>query len=314
MIAIGIDLGGTNLRAAAVTDAGEVLEKRARPLGDPADGDGIVEAVAGMALDLLSRGGAMAVGIGAAGPLDHRAGVMYSPPNIPGLKNMPLASRVALRVGLPVRLENDANAAVFGEYRAGAGRGASVLVGLTLGTGVGGGIVLDGELFRGPDGSAGELGHIVVDPEGPSCSCGGRGHLEAYASATATLKRFADGVSAGRAALPGGWTGGVERVTAADIDRFARDGHAFAADALAETGRRLGDGIATLVNVFDPDMVVLLGGLTGAFDLFGPAMRAAIRAQAVSPGRERVRVVPGELGGDAGLVGAALLALGAGAA
>jgi glucokinase len=309
MNAIAIDLGGTNLRAAVVASTGDLVEKTASPLGDRGDGEGIVASVVEIAKELLDRFEAGTVGIGAAGPLDFRRGVMFSPPNIPGLAGMHLASRIHEALGLPVFLENDANASVYGEYRAGAGRDAGVLLGLTLGTGVGGGIVLGGVPVRGPDGTAAELGHIVVDPLGLPCPCGGRGHLEALASATATASRFRDGVRTGRASLPKGCPIPLDEVESSDVDRFARAGHEWAREVLAETGRWLGLGIASLVACFNPDVVLILGGLAGAFDLFEPALKAAFRKQAIAPSAGRVSIVKGALGDDAGLVGAALLAL-----
>ncbi|MHC5039766.1 MAG: ROK family protein [Planctomycetota bacterium] len=309
MDTIGFDLGGTHIRAGVVSPEGRVLEADTRPLGDPGDGEGIVARMVEMGKDLLSRRPAGVLGIGAAGPLDHRRGCMYSPPNIPGLSGMALASRIQEGVGLPTFLENDANAAVFGEFRAGAGRGAEVLLGLTLGTGVGGGIVLGGELLRGPDGAAGELGHTVVNPDGPPCACGGMGCLEMYASATATVRRYRQGF--GKDSLPspvGEGKSGGER-TAEEIFALAQGGDPFAREVLAETGTWLGIGIASMVNIFNPDVVVLLGGLSGAFSAFAPAMEEAFLARGIPPSRDRVRIVRGLHPEDAGMIGAGLLAL-----
>lgn len=309
MNAVGLDLGGTNLRAGIVTPGGSIVARRSRPLEDPSDGDAIVRTLAALTGEILKDHEAAAVGIGAAGPLDHGRGVMYAPPNLPGLKEMALAARMADAVGLPAFLENDANAAVFGEHRAGAGEGARAFLGLTLGTGVGGGILLDGVLLRGPDGTAGELGHIVVDPDGIECGCGGKGCLEMVASATATRRRYVDAVRRGETTPLPGFRKELETITAADVFHLAEGGDAFAAKVLDETGRWLGIGIATLVNVFNPDAVVLLGGLAGAWTRFRRALGESFRRHAIQPSRDRVRIQPGTLGNDAGLVGAALLAL-----
>ncbi len=309
MNAVGIDLGGTNLRAARVTPAGIVQEQVSRPLADPADKEAILSALKEAARAVLGVGKAKVVGVGAAGPLDPERGVMFSPPNLPGLEDTALADALEAELRLPVFLENDANAAVFGEHKAGAGRGTDVLLGLTLGTGVGGGIVLAGEIFHGPDGSAGELGHLIVDPDGIECACGNRGCLEMYASATATALRFRRGVEAGKTTLPEGFSNPLDQRSAADVHALALKGSAFAREVLAETGRWLGVAIVSLIHVFNPDKVVLLGGLAGAWDFFHPALEAEIQDRALSPSKERVRVVPGALGGDAGVIGAALAAL-----
>ncbi|MCU0723822.1 MAG: ROK family protein, partial [Planctomycetes bacterium] len=203
------------------------------------------------------------MGIGVAGPLDQSAGKIFTPPNLPGLAGMALGPAVATGLGIPAFLENDANAAAYGEWRVGSGRGTRHFLALTLGTGVGGGIVVDGRILVGADGAAGEFGHVTVHPDGPPCGCGSRGCLEAYASANATARRFVEGVRAGKAALPGSFAKPLEEVRSADVHAFAKDGNAFAREVLAETGRWLGIGVASLVNVFNPDMVALLGGLAG---------------------------------------------------
>lgn len=301
MNAVGIDLGGTNLRAAVVSDAGKILRRVQRPLVDPKDAGAILEDMVSLVEELRSAGSFGAIGVGAAGPLDHREGVMYSPPNLPGLKDVALAGELEAGTGLPVFLENDANAAVYGEYRAGPER-AEVFLGLTLGTGVGGGIVLEGEPFRGPDGTAAELGHIVVQADGLACPCGNRGCLEMYGSATATEKRY------DRLLRDAGKPPREESGTEAIYAR-ARGGDDLAREALETTGRWLGVGIASLVNVFNPDAVVLLGGLAGAHPVLLPPLLEEMRSRAMAPARDRVRIEPGVLGGDAGVVGAALLAL-----
>jgi glucokinase len=307
--AIGIDLGGTNLRASLVTEGGEVLERRRTPVSDVHDGDGIVDAIAALAKETAAGSSPGAIGIGAAGPLDHTTGTMYRPPNLPGLKGMDLAHRIEDRTGLPTYLENDANAAVLGEYRAGAGRMEIVFLGLTLGTGVGGGIVLRGELFRGHGGTAGELGHMVVDPSGPPCLCGGRGHLEGLASAHATAARFREGVLSEKARLPSDFGKDPGEIEALDVFRLAEAGHRYAAEVLAESGKWLGVGIATLQGVFAPEAVILLGGLAGAFPYFRSALWDAFHTWSMTPPGEAPRIAPGELGDDAGVVGAAILAL-----
>jgi len=307
--AIGIDLGGTNLRASLVTEEGEVQGRLRKPIDDPRDGEGVVNALVSMVRELSGDSNPAVIGIGAAGPLDHVSGSMYSPPNLPGLNGMALGPLVEAGTGLPTFLENDANAAVYGEYCAGAGKGEAVFIGLTLGTGVGGGIILDGEVLRGRDGAAGELGHIVIDPAGLPCACKGRGHLESYASARATASRFVEGLQEGKAVLPPGFAKPLPEIEALDVFDLAKGGHAFAGEVLAESGRWLGIGIASLVAVFDPETVVLLGGMAGAFELLAPPLVKSLESLSIAPSGRRVQIVSGLLGDDAGVVGAASLAL-----
>jgi glucokinase len=209
---------------------------------------------------------------------------------IPGGPGFPLAARVERELGRGwrVRLENDASAAAWGELRFGAGRGCRDLLTLTLGTGVGGGMILDGRLRRGPDGTAGEVGHLVVEPRGRRCPCGGRGCLEAYGGARG-LVRTAGGLAA----------------TPHDLARLARRGNARARAAFRRYGASLGIALASLVNLLNPERIILTGGIARAFSLFAPALREEVRRRALRrPGR-RVRIVRGELGDDAGALGAA---------
>ena len=307
---IGIDIGGTNLRVGLVNGAGAVMIRRSIPVKKPGDGDWVVQTILKECRDLIQVGNPSAVGIGVAGPLNQQTGTIFTPPNLPGLTGMALGPVVGKGLGIPAFLENDANAAAYGEWRAGSGRGTRHFLAFTLGTGVGGGIVANGELLLGADGAAGEFGHITVDPEGLPCGCGSRGCLESYASATATAKRFADGLKSGKAALPAAYSKAPGEIKSADVFDLAKKGHAFAQEVLAESGRWLGIGIASLVNVFNPDAVALLGGLAGALEFMMPSILREVKARGMVPARDRVRIVAGTLGGDAGIVGAALGALG----
>jgi glucokinase len=307
---IGIDLGGTNLRVGLVTGKGSVMIRRSIPVLKPGDGNWVVQTILKECRDLIQVGKPSAVGIGVAGPLNQKTGTIFTPPNLPGLKGMALGPDVGKGLGIPAFLENDANAAAYGEWRAGAGKGTRHFLALTLGTGVGGGIVTNGELLLGADGAAGEFGHIVVDPEGLPCGCGGRGCLESYASATATARRFAEGLRSGKATLPPGYPRAEGEIRSEDVFELAKQEHAFARETLAESGRWLGIGIASLVNVFNPDAVALLGGLAGALEFLMPSILREVKARSMAPARDRVRIIAGSLGGDAGIVGAALGALG----
>ena len=294
---IGVDVGGTKILAGVLTREGSVLRRATRPTPLSSQDDLLGELEAVLA-ELLDAGdGVAAIGLGVPSRIDQRSGEAITSTNVP-LEVVPLRKRFAERFRLPVGLDNDANAAAIGEWAFGAGRGTEDFLMLTLGTGIGGGIVLDGKPYRGATGSAAELGHMVVQLDGPPCqgTCTGRGHLEGLAS----------GQAADRAArsLIG------PNATAADLVERARGGDEAAREAMFEIGRRLGGGIATLLNVFEPE-VVAVGGSFGAaaFDLLLPGAASVIERDALVPVRDRVRIEPAVLGAEAGLVGAGVVAI-----
>lgn len=309
-VAVGVDVGGTKLAAGLVAADGTILDRNRQTT--PADADQIVTAIVSSAQTFAShhRLGDVRVGVGAAGLID-RDGVVRFSPNIPWTA-YPLRSRLAGRLAGPVTVDNDANVAAWAEYRLGAARGAGEsMVMLTVGTGVGGGLVLHDRLIRGADGMAGELGHIVVLEGGPSCPCGAQGCLEAMASGTAIARMARDAAAAGRlpstsslASTP------VQQLTGKAVTVAAHAGDADAVGILAAAGRWLGVGIASLVAAFDPEVVVVGGGAMQAGELLlGPA-RTAVAERLLGRGyREPPPVLAAALGDDAGLVGAALLAL-----
>jgi glucokinase len=291
---IGVDVGGTKILAAAVADDGSVGVRVERDTDVAsqeallAQLDALVEAVRREAPD------AAALGFGIPSRIDQRRGRAVASVNVP-LEGVDLRDRMRARHGLPVGIDNDANAAAIAEWKVGVARGTRNVVMLTLGTGVGGGLILDGRPFRGSTGSGAELGHIVLDPDGPPCGCGGRGHLESFAA----------GPAADRAAreLYG------EGSDAHDLVRRARAAEPQAVEALAVIGRYLGAGIATFVNVFEPELVVVGGGFGRAGDLLLDPAREVLAWQGLAPGRDTVRIVQAELGTDAGVIGAAMVAL-----
>jgi glucokinase len=298
----GADLGGTNFRLALVDLRGRVGAR----VNVPSPGNEGPEAVLAAVRSALKVVGGPVAGLGlaVAGPLDQ--GVLYDPPNLPGLRGVALGSFLSDALGFGVFLENDANAAAYGEFRCGAGQGARSLVLLTLGTGVGGGIILDGRILRGCHGLAGELGHTVAADHGPVCGCGGRGCLETFSSAPATVRRWREGVKEGRWKVPHGFR--PEEVGGADLSDFAQRGDKGALAVFERTGHYLGRAVASFVNALDPDRVILTGGLTKAASFFLPALKKAFEGLALSPAREEVRIEIGSLGDNAGLIGAALLA------
>ena len=286
---IGVDLGGTKILSGLVERDGTVSAPRERVT--PATSQAELLAALEDEVAALLEAEPVALGIGIPSRLDRHTGRAVGSVNLP-LADVDVGLRMRGRFGLPVGVENDANAAALAEWRLGAGRGAQDLVMLTLGTGVGGGLVLGGRLYRG----WAELGHMVVVAGGLPCqgSCSGRGHLEAVASG-----RAADRIA--RETLGNG-------AGAQDLIDAARAGDARAAGALAELGSLLGAGIGSLVNVFDPDVVVVGGGFgASAGELVLAPAREAARAEALAPAAERVRIVSAELGAGAGLIGAGLV-------
>lgn len=297
-VVIGMDLGGTNLRVAAVAAGGELVALHREPTV-AREGP---EAVIGRILAALEQvsggvgaGGGRVLGVvlGAPGIISRSAGTVVASPNLPGWVDVPLRDRVAAATGLPVLLENDANAAAYGEHWCGAGRECESMVLLTLGTGVGGGLVLGGELWRGADGMAGEVGHISVDPAGRACRCGNLGCLEMYASATGIVERYRE------------LCGVEEAVTAEAVHGRALEGDANARQSYREAGRSLGVAFALLVNLLNPERIVIGGGVLPAWGLFMPAAEQEMRRRAFAAPASRVRFAPAALGDLAGVTGAA---------
>jgi glucokinase len=288
---IGVDVGGTKILAGLVDSGGTVIGHRehSTPLeSEDALLDGLETAVRELADEDVA-----AVGFGVPSRIDQRIGVAIGSVNIP-LAGVPLRDVMGERLGLPVVIENDANAAAIAEWKAGAGRGATDMVMLTLGTGVGGGLILGGRPYRGTIGAGAELGHVVIVHDGALCSCGGRGHLEAYVSGKA-----ADGVA--REVL--GPAADAHRLV-----RLANEGDPKAIELLAEIGRKLGSGIGSLINTFDPELIVVGGGFAAAGELLFAPAREVIAREVLKPMRDTVRLVRAELGTSAGMIGAAMAA------
>jgi glucokinase len=303
---VAVDLGGTKLLAGVVDREGVVVRRAVRRTvlsGEDALLAQLEEAVGEMAGSDLA-----ALGVGIPSTIDQRMGRAVSSVNIP-LDCVDLRDRLSDRLGVPVMIENDGNAAALAEHRFGAGRGTSHMIMLTLGTGIGGGLILDGRLYRGAIGAAAELGHMTIDADGPPCqgTCPGRGHLEALASGTATdalVERIAaerpDG-DLGRAA------DGGRKLDARLAVELALHGPGDAREALEVVGTHLGVGIASFVNLFNPELVVIGGGFARAGDLLFEPARRVVAERALTPARDIVRIVPAQLGVEAGLIGAALV-------
>jgi glucokinase len=291
--AIGVDLGGTKILAGVVARDGSVVRRHERPTPQDSQEHVLAELEAAVA-ELLDES-VGAVGFGSPSPIDQEHGVVVRCVNLP-LENAPLRDRMHDRFGIPVGLDNDANAAAIGEWRVGAGRGVDDLLMLTLGTGVGGGVVSGGKPFRGRNGEGAEFGHVVIVHDGRPCqgACTGRGHLEAYVTGLA--------VTAAAQELFG------PAADAHRVVRLANEGDVQAKELLREVGRYLGSGIGSFVNIFGPELVVLGGGfgVAGFEHLRGPAEEVAQR-EALEPMRSSFRFAKAELGTAAGLIGAAFV-------
>ncbi len=251
----------------------------------------------------------VAAGVGAAGTSNPRNGVISYSPNLPGWGDVPLGDIMERELGVKTLISNDASAAAFGELCFGAGRGFSNIVYVTLGTGIGGGIIIDGRLYTGTSGAAGEVGHMIIDDKGPRCSCGNLGCWEALASGTALAREARQKIEEGaKTSLLDHARGSIGRVTAETVHRAAREGDTLAGELIARAGYYLGVGCANLINIFNPELVIIGGGLANLGNrLLEPAIKAAEERALAAPGKA-VRFAIARLGRDSGVLGAAALA------
>jgi glucokinase len=312
---IGVDLGGTNIVAGAMPlDGSREIAMRTAPTLADGGADAVVERIAAMIEEVIaqtiSETGAertdfLGVGIGSPGPLDREKGIVIVTPNL-GWKNFPLRDEIAKRVKLDATLDNDANCATLGEFWCGAAVGGRNVIGMTLGTGIGGGLILDGKLYHGSSDAAGEIGHTTIDSTGRRCKCGNYGCLEAYASGPAIAERAREALRGdeGDSILPGMVDGDLKRLTAQTVYEASKRGDSVAREVVRETARFLGAGVSNLINIFNPDVVVLAGGVTQAGDALFEPLRAEVRRRAFAPSVEACRIVPGLLPLSAGVVGA----------
>jgi glucokinase len=310
---VGVDIGGTNLVVGCVAEDGSALEALHSEPTRAEDGpDAIVGRIIAMVNQAIAacrraKPGAevIGIGVGAPGPLNTRSGIVLLTPNL-GWVNMPLRDRIQDGVKLPAALDNDANCAVLGEWWRGAARGSMTAIGITIGTGIGGGLILNGRLFHGHSDCAGEIGHTTIEVNGRKCKCGNYGCLEAYASGPAIARRAIEAIESGyETSLPKKVGGRLELITAQTVYDAAHDGDGLALEVVGDTARFLGAGVANLINVFNPEVVVVCGGVTYAGDSLFVPLRREISRRAFKPAVEVCRVVPGELSGTAGVYGAA---------
>ncbi|MFZ5652618.1 MAG: ROK family protein [Bacillota bacterium] len=311
----GVDLGGTKILAALADLQGRIVaEKRVHTVAEEGPGaviDRIVSTIGEVRRMIPDDGGGpAAIGVGSPGPLDPVSGVVYGSPNLPGWTHVPLKRILEEKTGAPVLLDNDANLAALGEYSFGAGCGSRHMVYVTASTGIGGGLILDGRIYRGAGGGAGEVGHMVIDPLGPLCGCGRKGCLEALASGTAMAARARELVAAGRGRAILRETGGNPgAISAASVAGAAAAGDHEAAAIISAAGKYLGIGMANLINIFNPERLVIGGGALGAGELYWEYTEKEIAQRTLKHSLDMVSVVKAQLEGRSGLLGAVALAL-----
>lgn len=308
---LGIDLGGTDTKLGILDEQGRIIRSAKSPTHSEKGPEGVLTDIAASAKDLVVSSGhaVKAAGMGCPGPLSSKLGLVFETPNLPGWINVPAQNILEEKLQLPVALNNDANAAAYGEWWVGAGREVDTMILFTLGTGVGGGIVLNGDLYDGPDDTAGELGHMIINFDGPQCGCGNHGCIEAYASATALRRDVKQALAEGVKTTIHIPEGAEEDFGARVVYDAAMQGDAFAIELFRRMGYYLGIAAGTVINVFNPEMIAYGGGLSSAGDLiFQPLMETA-RANCFKTPGDRVRIVRATLGNDAGIIGAAGLAM-----
>ena len=314
---VGVDLGGTSIKVGVVPyDGGRVLGMRSMPTNSDHGAkfvvDRMVEMIRGSMQDAareenIPDEGFIGIGLGSPGPLDRKTGTVIETPNL-GWRNFPLRDLISNSIGLEAELDNDANCATIGEWWMGAGQGVQTLIGVTLGTGIGGGIVLDGRVFHGAADVAGEIGHMTIDSTGRKCKCGNYGCLEAYASGPAIAARAIEGLETGDTSLlPSLVNDDLSRITAETVYEAIVAGDLYAKEVMRETAKFLGAGLANLINILNPGMVVISGGVTRAGEHLFEPLRAQIRRRAFRHAEQSCQIVSTTLEGKAGVIGAAYM-------
>ena len=311
---VGVDLGGTNIAAGAMpTDGTREIAMRMIPTKSEVGAGGVVDRIASLIEEVIvqtqqetgaERSDFLGVGIGSPGPLDRARGVVIVTPNL-GWRDFPLRDEVSKRVNLPATLDNDANCATLGEWWCGAAKGGRNVVGMTIGTGIGGGLILEGKLYHGASDAAGEIGHTTIDPTGRRCKCGNYGCLEAYTSGPAIAERAREVLEGDEDSLLFEMVDGdVKKITAQTVFEASKRGDRVALEVVRDTAHFLGVGVSNLINIFNPDTFVIAGGVTQAGDLLFDPLRAEVKRRAFKPSVEACRIVPGALPLSAGVVGA----------
>lgn len=308
---VGVDLGGTNISIALVDLKGQIKNKIKISTQLDKHANFIIKTIIEN-IKILIKGlnpAPLGIGVGAAGQVDHKHGVIQFSPNL-RWRNVPLVAEIKSKFNLPVSIDNDANAACLGEFLFGAGKGATNIICVTLGTGVGGGMIFDGKLYRGANGSAGEVGHLIVEPNGRKCNCGNHGCLEAYVGAWHIRERIIEKIKEGRRTIITRLVNGTfSKITPKILEEAALYNDKLAFEIWEETGRYLGIGLASLINVFNPDKIIIGGGVANAGKIILNPVLRTIRKRALTVPLQEVKIVRAKLGEEAGVIGAAMLVM-----
>ncbi|MCX5801639.1 MAG: ROK family protein [Candidatus Eisenbacteria bacterium] len=312
-IAIGVDVGGTYIKVALVAEGPRVLGRRLLPMSPKEAPEAVVARLSG-AVRELGREAQIelpSIGIGCAGLIDTRLGIVKISPNLPGWRDTPLAGLLSQELRVKVTLDNDANVFSVAEGFYGAAKDATNAVFVTLGTGVGGGLKLNGEMYTGSCGFAGEIGHVTIDPDGPICSCGNRGCLESFAGSGQIVRRARTLIQ--EEGKQKEWEvmglGSLDDLTARDLGEAAKEGNEIAERVFAEAGEYIGIALAGAINLLNPEIVVIGGGVSNAGEPLFRAVKATVTRRAIAPSSKCVEIVPARFGNDAGVIGAAMMVL-----
>jgi glucokinase len=314
-LSLGIDIGGTKILTAVVNSRGEILSSDESVTPVTKSREAVIQSILESAHRALKQtyiasSDVCGIGVGVAGISNPEAGILFTSPNLPALRDVPLREIIQSKLGRKAFLINDANAAAVGEFYFGAAQGVRNFIYITLSTGIGGGIVIDGKIYSGAIGTAGEVGHMTIDDEGPICHCGNRGCWETLASGTALAREAKHRIKEGvKTSILEYAEGDIERVTARVIHSAAKQGDSLARELIARTGYYLGVGLANLINIFNPELIVVGGGLSNIGDmLLDPAFKTA-EERAYKEPFLAARFASAELGRNSGVLGAAAFAL-----
>ncbi|SHE84446.1 glucokinase [Caldanaerobius fijiensis DSM 17918] len=313
---VGVDLGGTKLSTVIINKSGEILARANVPTDAQKGPDAVIQKIKDTIHQVMDEVGATVddlegIGIGSPGPLDAETGVIKFTPNLPGWINIPLKDKVQEEFNVPIKVDNDANAAAVGEGTFGAGKGVKNFVYITVSTGIGGGAFIEGKLFHGENSNGAELGHTTIDMHGPQCGCGNYGCWEALASGTAFTKFAIDGLKHGRrkSLILDMVNGDLEKIDAKIVFDAARKGDEYALEMVEREAELLGVGISNIINNFNPRRIIIGGGMSNDLDMMYDRIMKEIDKRALKANAEVVEIVRAKLGKDAGVLGAAALIL-----
>ncbi len=299
---VAVDIGGTSYRVALADEKSSIINRISEPTRSwesHETGLDRIKRCISQVISAVDFQKVVGIAVCAGGPLDPQNGILLTPPSLSGWRNAPIKDTFQESFNIPVWVENDADLAVLGEQQFGAGRRCDRLIYITVSTGIGGGIITDGKILRGTDLSIAEIGHIVVDPNGPQCNCGGRGHVETLASGTAIVRIATERISKGEASSLCGLD-----LTGEMVVKAAIDGDLLANQVIESAGSYLGMAIASLVHLFDPQVVIIGGGISNAGELILEPARRALSEYSMADYRNRARIVQSELGDNSGIMGA----------